>query len=194
METKFVDGTEITPYLACAYAEGFCEGDGASAEDQVKAWSHLIGMGDCWKLQGWYGRRAASLIENGFISPEGEVDWGIVGGEDQTLHAYYFGGKAIEECANAERQAGENELVVNEPVKDRLESIKPKQPSGNERYPETRVEVKLKGATLEQTVQLLYRIETAPAHLIVRSLRIKSRPDGTNLLDVSLSVSSFEQA
>ena len=79
-------------------------------------------------------------------------------------------------------------------VKDALDSIKPKQPSGNERYPETRVEVKLKGATLEQMVQLLYRIEGAPVPLIVRSLRIKTRPDGSGRLDVSLSVSSFERA
>lgn len=79
-------------------------------------------------------------------------------------------------------------------IKDRLESIKPKQPSTNPAYPETRVELVLKGATLEQTMQLLYRIDTAPAHLIIRSLRIKSRPDGSNLLDVSISVSSFERA
>jgi type II secretory pathway component PulM len=79
-------------------------------------------------------------------------------------------------------------------VKDSLDSIKPKQPSGNEKYPETRVEVSLKSATLEQIVQLLYRIETAPVHLIVRSIRIKARPDGSGRLDVSLSVSSFERA
>lgn len=79
-------------------------------------------------------------------------------------------------------------------IKDRLESIKPKQPSTNALYPETRLEVSLKGATLEQTVKLLYAIDTAPAHLIIRSLRIKSRPDGSDLLDVSISVSSFERA
>lgn len=85
-------------------------------------------------------------------------------------------------------------LAEQAQVKDRLESIKPKQASGNALYPETRVEVTLKGATDLQTVELLYRIETAPAHLIVRSLRIKSRPDGSNLLDVSLLVSTFERA
>jgi hypothetical protein len=85
-------------------------------------------------------------------------------------------------------------IATEAQVKDALDSIKPKQPSGNERYPETRVEVMLKGATLEQTVQLLYRIETAPVHLIMRSLRIKTRPDGSGRLDVNLSVSSFERA
>lgn len=85
-------------------------------------------------------------------------------------------------------------LAEQAQVKDQLNSIKPKQPSGNERYPETRVEVSLKGATLGQIVDLLYRIETTNAHLIVRSVRIKSRSDDSGLLDVSLSVSSFERA
>lgn len=26
---------EWTPYLACAYTEGFCEGEGASLEEQI---------------------------------------------------------------------------------------------------------------------------------------------------------------
>ena len=49
--------------------------------------------------------------------------------------------------------------------------------------------------TLEQVTKLLYRIETASAPLIVRSLRIK-RQSGKNsgLLDVRFSVSSFERA
>ncbi len=79
-------------------------------------------------------------------------------------------------------------------IRDQLESIKPKQASGNERYPETRVEVSIKGATLEQTIQFLYEIESAPVLLIVRSLRIKSREDDSQLLDVSFSVSSFKRA
>lgn len=74
-----------------------------------------------------------------------------------------------------------------------LESIKPKQAAGNERYPETRLEVSLKGASLGQTVNFLYLIENAPAHLIIRSLRIRTR-GAENLLDVSFSVSSFERA
>jgi type II secretory pathway component PulM len=79
-------------------------------------------------------------------------------------------------------------------IKDRLESIKPKQGSANPRYPETRVEVNLKGATLSQTVQFLHKIETASMHLIVHSIRIKARGGADRLLDVSFSVSSFEKA
>jgi Tfp pilus assembly protein PilO len=85
-------------------------------------------------------------------------------------------------------------LAAQARIKDQLESIKPKQASGNEMYPETRVEVSIKGATLNQTVQFLYQIESAPVLLIIRSLRIKSRNDDSKLLDVSFAVSSFERA
>jgi len=79
---------------------------------------------------------------------------------------------------------------------EQLESIEPKQPSSNAQYPETRAEVRLKGASLEQTVDFLYRIETSQSHLIVRSLKIRARGDaaGSPILDVSFSVSSFERA
>lgn len=86
------------------------------------------------------------------------------------------------------------DLAAQASVQEQLESIKPKQPSGNEKYPETRAEVRLKGTTLDQAVQFLYKIETAPVHLIVRSLRIKARKDSSALLDISFSVSSFEHA
>ena len=39
------NGTKLTSYLATAYAEGFCEGENASAEDQLKAWAYLIQTG-----------------------------------------------------------------------------------------------------------------------------------------------------
>lgn len=69
------NGTELTSYLATAYAEGFCEGEGASQEDQLKAWAYLIQTGTCWSLQGSFGRAANSLIERGLISKKGVIDW-----------------------------------------------------------------------------------------------------------------------
>ena len=79
---------------------------------------------------------------------------------------------------------------------EQLESIEPKQPSANAKYPETRAEVRLKGASLEQMVEFLHKIETSSSHLIVRSLKIRSRGEGPSgpVLDVSFSVSSFERA
>ncbi len=78
-------------------------------------------------------------------------------------------------------------------VKDQLESVKPANPSKNDRYPETRVDVKLSGATLAQAVNLLHEIETADLHLIIRSVAIQTRRDDTNLLEIKFAVSSFEK-
>lgn len=69
---------EWTPYLASAYAEGFCEGENATMEEQVLAWSYLIETKLAWSLQGWYGRQAHHLIEQGIIDKNGEIDWGKI--------------------------------------------------------------------------------------------------------------------
>lgn len=66
---------EFTPYLASAYAEGFCEGEGATMEEQILAWSYLIETKLAWSLQGWYGRQAHSLISEGIIDKNGFIDW-----------------------------------------------------------------------------------------------------------------------
>jgi hypothetical protein len=56
---------KLTPYLATAYAESFCEGEDATEEEQLCAWQYLIDTDYCWTLQGWYGRTAKALINNG---------------------------------------------------------------------------------------------------------------------------------
>lgn len=66
---------EWTSYLATAYAEGFCEGEDATQEEQLEAWAYLIMTGQCWSLQGWFGRTAQSLIDNGLISKDGNINW-----------------------------------------------------------------------------------------------------------------------
>ena len=58
----------LTPYLATAYAEGFCEGEDASEVEQLCAWQYLVDTGQAWKLQGWFGRTANSLLERNLIS------------------------------------------------------------------------------------------------------------------------------
>ena len=56
-------------YKATAYAEGFCEGEGASQDEQHDAWQYLVDKGICWSLQGWFGRTAKALIDGGLILP-----------------------------------------------------------------------------------------------------------------------------
>lgn len=53
-------------YTAIGIAEGFIE---AQDEDQVlAAWQHLVDTGLAWSLQGWFGRTAQQLINQGVIS------------------------------------------------------------------------------------------------------------------------------
>lgn len=66
---------KMTTYLACAIAEGFCEGEGATAEKQLEAWAYIIKNKLYRTLQGWYGRTCESLIERGLIDAEGTINW-----------------------------------------------------------------------------------------------------------------------
>lgn len=53
-------------YTATGLAEGFIE---AESEDQViEAWQHLVDTGLAWRLQGWFGRVAMQLINDGVIN------------------------------------------------------------------------------------------------------------------------------
>jgi hypothetical protein len=50
-------------YTATGIAEGFIE---CESEDQyIQAWQHLIDTGLCWQLQGFFGRTAKQLIDQG---------------------------------------------------------------------------------------------------------------------------------
>jgi len=66
-----------TSYDACAIIEGFADFD-PSQEQELEAWAYLIKTGDCWSLQGFYGREATRLIEEGLISKEGVVNWDLL--------------------------------------------------------------------------------------------------------------------
>ncbi len=74
----------------------------------------------------------------------------------------------------------------------KVESMEPQASPAHPKYRETKVEVGLENATLAQTVHYLHQIDIAPQALSVKSLRIRTRADQPDLLDVSFTVSSFE--
>ena len=51
-------------YDAVMIAEGVIEVD---EDKQIEAWQHLVDTGLAWNLQGWFGRTAMDLIEQGVI-------------------------------------------------------------------------------------------------------------------------------
>ena len=53
-------------YTATGIAEGFIEAD--SEEQVIEAWQTLVDTGLAWQLQGWFGRTAQQLINQGVIS------------------------------------------------------------------------------------------------------------------------------
>ena len=52
---------------AIGIAEGFIPAD--SEEQVIEAWQYLIDNGMAWQLQGFFGRTASRLIEEGICTP-----------------------------------------------------------------------------------------------------------------------------
>jgi hypothetical protein len=50
-------------------AEGYT--DAENEEQYITAWQHLIDTGLAWSLQGWFGRTAIHLIEQGVCRESG---------------------------------------------------------------------------------------------------------------------------
>jgi len=63
----------MTSYRATGLAEGF-EQPKAKTKDKkeleiLSAWQYLVDKGTAWNLQGWFGRQANALLEQGLIKP-----------------------------------------------------------------------------------------------------------------------------
>jgi len=53
-------------YTATGLAEGFIEAE--SEEQIIEAWQYLHDTGIAYSLQGWFGRTAQQLIQEGVIN------------------------------------------------------------------------------------------------------------------------------
>ena len=54
-------------YTATGIAEGFIES--SDEAEIIEAWQYLIDTGLAWRLQGWFGRTAQRLIDDGVCEP-----------------------------------------------------------------------------------------------------------------------------
>tara|TARA_Y100000310_G_C20377755_1_gene666556 strand:+ start:273 stop:521 length:249 start_codon:yes stop_codon:yes gene_type:complete len=66
---------EWTPFDATMVAEGVEE---VSVDETIEAWAYLIATGQVWTLQGFFGRNAQNLIEQGIIEQDGTIDWDLL--------------------------------------------------------------------------------------------------------------------
>lgn len=53
------------------------ESEAQSLEWVLKLFADLIATGLAWQLQGHYGREARAYIENGLISPQGDINYDV---------------------------------------------------------------------------------------------------------------------
>ncbi len=83
-----------------------------------------------------------------------------------------------------EQLAGQSQVTVD--------AMEPRSAPASDDYRETKVQVTLKGQTLAQVVRYLHGIENAKQPLSIKSLRVRTRADKPELLDVTFTVSSFE--
>ena len=65
-----IDPSDMTPYRATMIAEGRHGGchEPATAAEYYEAWQYLVTSGLAWTLQGWFGRTAVGMIEDGLIT------------------------------------------------------------------------------------------------------------------------------
>jgi len=74
----------------------------------------------------------------------------------------------------------------------KIDSMEERKAQDDDKFKETKVEVKLKRVSLNDTVSFLHAIESSDRLLTVKTLKIRNRPDRSNLLDVNFNVSTFD--
>ena len=71
--------------------------------------------------------------------------------------------------------------------------MKPKKIPLNESYDENLVEVQMENISLTELVDFIHKIESSGHLLKVKRLRVKTRYDDRNLLNVTLQVTTYKK-
>ena len=62
----------MTAHQAIGLAEGFIEAE--SEEQVIEAWQYLLDTGLVWNLQGFFGRTAVAMIQDGILEVKDAED------------------------------------------------------------------------------------------------------------------------
>ena len=85
------------------------------------------------------------------------------------------------------------DLANKENIRENIGSVKPKKIPLNDNYDENIVELKMANVSLKELIDFIYKIENSGHLLKVKRLRIKTRYDNRDLLNVTLQVTTYKR-
>jgi len=85
------------------------------------------------------------------------------------------------------------DLANKENIRENIGSMKPKKIPLNDDYDESIVELKMDNVSLSELIDFIYKIENSGHLLKVKRLRIKTRYDNRDLLNVTLQVTTYKR-
>ena len=85
------------------------------------------------------------------------------------------------------------DLANKQNIRENIGSVKPKTIPLNDDYDESIVELKMANVSLKELVDFIYKVENSGHLLKVKRLRIKTRYDNRDLLNVTLQVTTYKR-
>lgn len=85
------------------------------------------------------------------------------------------------------------DLANKENIREKIGSVKPKKIPLNDTYDENIVELNIDNVSLRELVDFIYQVENSGQLLKVKRLRIKTRYDNRDLLNVTLQVTTYKK-
>ena len=85
------------------------------------------------------------------------------------------------------------DLAKKQNIRENIGSVKPKKIPLNDDYDENIVELKMDNVSLSELVDFIYKVENSGHLLKVKRLRIKTRYDNRDLLNVTMQVTTYKR-